>query len=241
MDHSALRGKRMLVTGATGGIGREIARRFASVVGSLVLTGRNAQRLAETGAALAGSDLPARVITHAADLGSDTDMSSLLDCVRREFGGIDVLVNCAGVFPVHALGEASVAEFDACFNVNVRAPFALCLALVPDMAARGWGRVVNIGSSSAYAGFKDTSVYCASKHALLGLSRSLHDEYKRQNVRVFCVSPGSVKTEMGRLVRNQTFETFLDPAEIAEFLLDLISHDGPMIAEEVRLNRILIQ
>jgi NAD(P)-dependent dehydrogenase (short-subunit alcohol dehydrogenase family) len=109
------------------------------------------------------------------------------------------------------------------------------------MAHRRWGRIINIGSSSAYAGFKNTAIYCASKHALLGLTRSLHDELKHQNVRCFCISPGSIKTEMGRAVPGQDFETFLDPQEIAEFVVHVASYDGGMIAEEIRLNRMVIR
>ena len=106
------------------------------------------------------------------------------------------------------------------------------------MISNKWGRIVNIGSSSSYQGFKNTSVYCSSKHALLGLSRSLHAELKEFNVRTFCVSPGSIKTPMGKLVVDQNYETFLNPKEIAEFITKIISFNNEMISEEIRINRI---
>ena len=139
------------------------------------------------------------------------------------------------------LGQASVEVFDRCFAVNVRAPYCLCQAFAPEMADRRWGRIINIGSSSAYAGFKNTAIYCASKHALLGLTRSLHDELRHRNVRCFCISPGSIKTEMGRSVTGQDLETFLDPQEIAEFVVHVASYDGSMITDEIRLNRMVIR
>ena len=103
------------------------------------------------------------------------------------------------------------------------------------------GRIVNIGSSSAYAGFKETSIYCGSKHALLGLSRAVYEELKEHNIRTFCISPGSVKTDMGKKVKNQNFDTFIDPKEIAEYVSFVMSFDGSMISEEIRLNRVFIE
>lgn len=231
-----VRGKRCLVTGATGGLGAEIARALSRRGGRLFLTGRDASAVnalaAELGSGATGA---------AADLGAPEGVAALIAAVQGAFGGIDVLVNNAGVFPVKTLAESTAADYDACFAVNVRAPFLLALAFAPGMAAAGWGRILNIGSSSAYAGFKETSIYCASKHALLGLSRALHDELKSSGVRVLCASPGSVQTPMGRLVKNQDFSTFLDPAEVADVAVDLLARDGLMAVDEIRLNRMTIR
>ena len=111
------------------------------------------------------------------------------------------------------------------------------------MIKNKWGRIINIASSSAYGGSPMTSVYCASKHALLGFSRSLYKELKGDNVRVICVSPGSIKTEMGRKVEElgQDFDTFMEPDELAEYIVYSSSLDGNMISEEIRLNRVFIQ
>ena len=109
------------------------------------------------------------------------------------------------------------------------------------MKKNKWGRVINIGSSSSYNGFKGTAAYCASKHALLGLSRSLYSEWKEFGIRVLVVSPGSLKTEMGRKVEGQDFETFIETEELASFILQLMTHDDDMIVEEVRVNRVFVQ
>ena len=106
---------------------------------------------------------------------------------------------------------------------------------------RQWGRVVNIGSSSAFSGFKDTSIYCASKHALLGLSRALYQEMRDSNVRVISINPGSIKTEMGKKSDDQEFSTFLNPEDIAKYLIFSIAIDSELIAEEIRLNRFVIR
>ena len=156
-------------------------------------------------------------------------------------GRVDILINCAGLFPINSIKESALEDFQTCFAVNVQAPFLLCKHLAGPMAERGWGRIVNIGSSSAYAGFQNTAIYCASKHALLGLSRSLYQELKNCGVRTFCLSPGSIQTEMGNRVPGQVFETFIRPEEAAKYLVFMISFDGEMISEEVRLTRVIIQ
>jgi NAD(P)-dependent dehydrogenase (short-subunit alcohol dehydrogenase family) len=239
---SVLNDKRVLLTGATGGVGRELATRFAMAGARLMLLGRQERVLMALKRELdARERRKDKVLVRALDLASTRDLDDLTKFVDEFWGGIDVLVNCAGVFPVTPLESSNVEEFDRTFDINVRAPFLLCQAFVPGMAQRAWGRVINVASSSAYGGFRNTSVYCASKHALLGLSRALFDEYRGRNVRTICVSPGSIKTEMGRRVANQDFDTFLEPSEVAQFIVDLASMDGSMISEEVRLNRMVIR
>lgn len=233
-----LSGKNVLLTGATGGLGEAIARELALQGCNLFLTGRNRSALESLMAKV--SSAAGHLRSFEADLQDDTSIRLLIDQVTAA-GGVDVLVNCAGVFPVGNIGEATVEEFDQCFAVNVRAPFILCRAFLPGMVARKWGRVVNIGSSSAFSGFKHTAIYCASKHALLGLSRALFDEMRSQNVRVISLHPGSIRTEMGARVPEQDFSTFLDPADVAKYLVFVISFDSELVSEEIRLNRLVLR
>jgi len=232
---SILRGKRCLLTGATGGLGRALATVLCAAGVDVFLTGRDEEALARFARQVGSTRFAA------ADLGSTEEVLSVASKASDAVGGIDLLINNAGIFPIRPLGETSVVEFDACFDVNIRAPFLLCRHFAPRMAARGWGRIVNIASSSAYSGFRNTSIYCASKHALLGLSRALFDEYKGSGVRIFCVSPGSIRTAMGLTLVDQSPDSLLDPSEVATFIVDLISYDGTMTAEEVRLNRIPVE
>lgn len=231
-----LRGKRCLVTGATGGLGEAIARELVAREARLFVTGRDASKVSELARVLGGGTGGA-----AADLRSVEGTHGLSEAARAALGGIDVLVNNAAVFPVKRLADSTPADYEECFAINVRAPFLLARAFAPGMASAGWGRILNIGSSSAYAGFKETSLYSGSKHALLGLSRALHDELKGSGVRVICASPGSIQTPMGRAVKNRDFSTFLDPAEVARLAVDLIEYDGSMVVDEVRLNRMVIR
>jgi NAD(P)-dependent dehydrogenase (short-subunit alcohol dehydrogenase family) len=177
----------------------------------------------------------------AADLRNRSELAALVEAVRQAFGSIDILINCAGVFPVRPFLETDNETLDDCLQLHVTAPFILSRAFAGDMVQAGWGRIINIASSSAYAGFRNTAAYCASKHALLGLSRALHDELKHSGVRVFCFSPGSIRTEMAKVSVGHDYSSFLDPAEIAAFIVDVVSFDGTMITEEIRLNRMVMQ
>ena len=238
-----LRGKNCLITGATGGLGKEIAKEFAKNGCNLFLTGRNNEKLNELKNELENSENNIKIGFEQADLSNISEIQKLIDQTKKMFSNIDVLVNCAGIFPVNMLSESTIDDFEKCFSVNVKAAFILSKEFSQQMISKKWGRIVNIASSSAYAGFKNTSIYCSSKHALLGLSRSLHSELKEYNVRTFCVSPGPIKTSMGHdIVKNENpderFDSFMNPNEIAEFIVYLVSFDNEMVSEEIRLSRI---
>jgi len=238
-NNKNIKGKNILITGSYGGLGKEIANAFAINGCNLLLTGKSNLKLKKLKQEL--SDYNVNVEILAADLKIDQDINNLISQSLKIYESIDILINCAGIFPVKSIVESTIEDFDDCFSVNIRAPFILSKKLSESMINNKWGRIVNIGSSSSYQGFKETSIYCSSKHALLGLSRSLFDELKEKNVGVFCISPGSIKTKMGSLVKNQDFETFLNPKEIAEYIIFIISYDSELISEEIRINRKIIK
>ena len=238
-----LRGKNCLITGATGGLGKEITKEFAKNGCNLFLTGRNNDKLNSLKNELENSVNEIKIDFEDADLSDDGEIQKLIEKVKNTFVNIDILVNCAGVFPVKLLSDSTVEDFENCFSVNVKAAFVLCKEFSQGMISKKWGRIINIASSGAYNGRSKTVVYRASKHALLGLSRSLHSELKEYNVRTFCVSPGPIKTSMGHdIVKNENpderFDSFMNPNEIAEFIAYLISFDNEMVSEEIRLSRI---
>ena len=236
-----LKGKNCLITGSTGGLGKEIAKEFAENGCNLFLTGRNDKKLNSLKNELQNDQI--KIDFKAADLSDVDDIQKLIDKTKNIFSNVDILVNCAGIFPVKLLSDSTMDDFEKCFSVNVRAAFVLCKEFSQGMVSKKWGRIVNIASSGAYNGRKKTMIYRASKHALLGLSRSLHSELKEYNVRTFCVSPGPIKTSMGHdIIKNENpdekFDSFMNPNEIAEFIVYLISFDNEMVSEEIRLSRI---
>ena len=236
-----LKNKNVFLTGASGGIGKELALQFASAGCNLFLTGRDDDKLASLTKQIFKINPNILISYKSGDLESIEDVESLIYSSRSCLESIDILINCAGSFFVKSIFESSLEDYESCFNVNVRAPFLFSKSFVRDMIDKGWGRIINIGSSSSYAGFGNTSLYCASKHALLGLSRSFYDELKDYNIKTFCFSPGSVKTEMGKQVKNQDFSTFIDPRELAEYIVFTASFDSNMVSEELRINRFKIK
>ena len=239
MSQSNFRGKYALVTGASSGLGRALVMEYASNGCNIIMVGRNLDKLTNLKKEI-DSIYPGDHWIQVCDLSSTDNIANMLD---SDFPSVDILVNAAGVFPISKISDMSMEEYEQCININVTAPFVLIKELSKSMIDKSWGRIINIASSSAYAGGAATSAYCASKHALLGLSRSLHKELKEHNIRVICVSPGSIKTEMGRKVEKlgQDFDTFMEPKEVAEYVVFNSSFDGNLVSEELRLNRMFVQ
>lgn len=235
-------GKTCFISGASGGLGEEIAKEIASHNCNLFLTGRNEEKLLKLKETINNSiNDKIKVEYQVGDLNNLENIKNVITKARNSFSKFDVLINSAGIFLSKAIQDNTLEEFEKLFNVNIRAPFIFCKEFSVDMIENKWGRIVNIGSTSSYSGFKNGSIYCSSKHAILGLSRTLQKELKSKNVRTYCISPGSIKTKMGMLTKDQDFETFLDPKEIAKYLVFTISFDNELISEEVKLNRISIE
>jgi short-subunit dehydrogenase len=237
-------GKNCLITGATGGLGKQIAIELAQAGCNLFLTGRDNKKLELLKKELKIKNQEIEIFYKSADLRKNEDVNDLIDMVHKKNSTIDILINCAGNFPVNPLSESTIEEFDSCMNLNVRAPFVLSKEFSKDMIKNKWGRIVNIASSGAYNGLKNTSIYRSSKHALLGLSRSLSSELKEFNVRVFCFSPGPMKTEMGKEIINkenhsERFDTFMQTNEIAEFIIFVISFENNLMSPEIRVGRMV--
>ncbi len=228
--------KTALVTGASGGLGREIVHALGKAGCKLILVGRNESKLKEL-ASEVKSLYGGCPLYFSVDFCSSSDMDAFFQHDLK----VDILVNCAGIFPIKALDETTLEDYLKCLDINLKIPFFLCKWFSTEMKLKGWGRIVNIASSSAYNGSPETPLYCASKHALLGFTRSLYLDLKPYNIRVYCVSPGSIQTEMGRGDTQQKFNTFLDPKEVAEYITYIMKFDNEMIPEEIRLSRMVIK
>lgn len=209
------RGATALVTGATAGIGRAIA--FA-----LGRAGYRVGVCARDGAAVARllADLEAEGIDaagQAADVGRAADVSALVELVTDPLGPVDVLVNNAGIGIFKPFDALTLDEWDTTMTTNVRSMFLMSKAVLPSMRARRSGTIINIASQAGRTGFVGGTAYAASKHAVLGFSRSLLLETRHHDIRVLAICPGSVDTS---LMRNQSMlerdpSRILQPEDIA--------------------------
>ena len=231
--------KNCLIVGASGGIGNEITKKIAEQNYNLFLIGKNKSKLLKLKKEIKKDDIIVEI--ESVDLTNEKQIDKSIKKIRKTFGKIDILINTSGLFLIKSIDKTTIEEFEESYKINVRAPFIFSKEFSKDMKKSKWGRIVNIGSSSAYNGFKNSTAYCSSKHALLGFSRALFSELKDNNVRVYSISPGSTQTKMGKLSKDQKFETFLEPKEVADYVAFVIGFDKQLISEEIRLNRMQIK
>ncbi|NLT06297.1 MAG: SDR family oxidoreductase [Solirubrobacterales bacterium] len=193
-------GRACVVTGASRGIGRATARLLAAEGASVLLVGRSADALAA-----AAADCGGRGSTLVADLRDpDAGDAVVAACVER-FGRVDALVNNAGVIHVAPIDELTDADWQEQWEINVMAPMRLMRAAAPRMAERGWGRVVNVSSSSGKRPSQRNAAYSVTKAAELSLSRTFADAWAGEGVLVNAVAPGLTATGM-----------WLDPGGLAD-------------------------
>ena len=227
--NNILKNKNVLITGATGGVGVELCSQFKESGANLFITSKNHNRIQKL-----GEKLECEYVESDFNIGTE----DLISYIRNTIGTIDILVNCAGVFISNELSELTIEDFDTIFNINVKAPFVLMKEFSKDMKKNQWGRIINIGSNSAYVGAAENTLYCASKHAILGISRSLQQELKTDGIRTYCFSPGGMQTPMGKAINKEEYIKFISPKEFVDFIIHSIKYNSQMISDEIKLNRI---
>jgi NAD(P)-dependent dehydrogenase (short-subunit alcohol dehydrogenase family) len=195
----SLSGRVAMVTGGSSGIGAEMALALARAGARVVLVARDAARLssAADGLKAAGACGAAWV---SADLASRAEVSRAADEAEAAFGPPDILVNCAGVNLRPPLPSLTIEDWDLTMAVNLTAPFLLGQRFGPLMAARGWGRIINVTSQQAQRAFANSGGYGASKGGLAALTRSQSEAWARSGVCCNSVCPGFVMTRLNAAV-----------------------------------------
>ena len=228
-------GRVALITGAGGGIGRAIALRLAEDHMKLVLVGRTESKLLETQALL--PDTESLIVT--GDLLNPSFPKTCIEAAVRAFGRLDVLINNAGLAQSQPFESITTEEYDRIMNTNVKAPFLLTQAALPHLRASDYSTVINIASVTAHKGYPLQSVYSASKHALIGMSKSLANEVYKEGIRVHVISPGGVFTDMVRIARpDLSEEGMILPEDIAEIAAFFLEHRTNAVIDEIQAHRV---
>lgn len=236
-----LEGKRAIVTGGGQGIGRAIARKFA-FHGATVWIPDYFQDRAEEAAKLIQSE-GGMAYADQCDVTDEASVQAMIDRAARRMGGLDVLVNNAGIELLKSVEEITVAEWDRVMTVNVRGVFLCCKHALPLFKKAGKGNIINMGSSAGYIGAPFQTVYCASKGAVHQFTKALALECGAAGVKVNAIAPGGVNTpmldyldvefrkkgiEVKSFIQNQ-FGGMQQPEDIADMAVFLASDESRVV------------
>lgn len=195
-----------IVTGARSGIGRAIAMAFAAAGASVVA----ADISDASDIVLEMQTAGAEALAVHCDISDPASVQLMIERTLDRFGGMDVLVNNAGIFPFSPVETLSVADWDRVFAVNARGTFLCSKAVIPIMRQRGAGKIINIGSSTFFQGLANSAAYVASKGAVIGFTRALARELGAHNIQVNTLTPGLTRTDgvVGAGVTDEFFAHF---------------------------------
>jgi NAD(P)-dependent dehydrogenase (short-subunit alcohol dehydrogenase family) len=217
--------KTILITGASRGLGRATAEAFLRAGAHVVATGRNVHAMLQSEAALKAIGGRLELVT--LEVTNEAAVAKLIRSLER----LDVLINNAGISQSKPFLQTSTEEFRRMLEVNVIGAFIVMREAARKMAAQGGGDVINIASTGALQGLPGMASYATSKHALLGLARSVRLELRSQGVRVMTVCPGPIKTEI--LGPEGYLDQAIEPHDLAETLVYIASARRSLAIQEL--------
>ena len=219
---TSLKDKVCLVTGAGRGIGRAVVRALAERGAVVALVARTASQLAD--AAREVRSLGGAAHVYPLDVADEATVGKAVADLLSKVSRIDALVACAGIFRGKPLEETSLADWLECMATNAAGAFLFARAVFPVMKRQGGGDIVFIASKASIQAYPQQAAYCASKHAMLGLARVAREEGRAAGIRVQCILPGGVDTD---LVKGQGLhfegETLIAPEDVARAVVFLLT------------------
>jgi NAD(P)-dependent dehydrogenase (short-subunit alcohol dehydrogenase family) len=209
-----LDGKVAIVTGGNSGIGRAISEVFARERARVVIGARNVEKGNQTVEAIQKKGGTATFVR--TDLQDSSQVRHLVEEAVARFGTVDIVCHCAGAELVKLLVDTTEGEWDMVMNTNARGAFFVSKYALPYMIAKKKGAIINISSQLGFVGFERFSAYCASKGAIIQLTKAMALEYSRYGIRINCVCPGAIDTAMV----DRELAYFENPAELRKKIVD---------------------
>lgn len=234
-------GKVAVITGATGAVGRAVARHTTGYANVVCLVGRDAEKLALVRRELEATGC--ETVSYLADFTRDGDVRRAADEIRQRFIHVDTLVHCAGAINLGDLAESSIEDLDLQYRVNVRAPFVLTHALLPLIAGCA-GQIVFVNSTAGLIARAKSSQYAATKHALKAVADSLRDEVNADGVRVLSVFLGRTASSMQEFVHQVEGKPYrpdrlVQPDDVAVMILHALNLPRTAEVTEIRMRPLL--
>ena len=220
-----------IITGASKGIGKAISHKLASLNMDLMLASRNLSQLERVKDEISNLG-SGKVAIHATDITKEEEIQNLVDMTINQFGKIDILVNNAGVGKFKRIDSFTLEDYNFMFEVNVKGLFLLTKYVVPHLIAKKSGSIINISSIAGKNGFKNGTLYSASKHAVQGFTWSLREDLKEYGIKVTAVCPGSVVTRFGGKEAEQV-DWSLEPQDIAHAIGYLVTESESVNTAEI--------
>lgn len=231
-----LEGQVALVTGASRGIGRGIALALADAGAQVALAARSPDRLRSVEQEI--RDRGGKAVGLPVDLVEETQIETLFERLAETYGRLDILVNNAGIGLFGALSDFSEGDFDRLVAVNLKAVFLCCRQAMRLMIPRKAGYIINISSVVGFKGYPNQSIYTATKHGVMGITKSLAVEAQPYGIRVSAVLPGGTDTDMRALGRPDLKRSeLLQPEDIAQTVLFLLSLSPRAAIDQIYVRR----
>tara|TARA_B100000029_G_scaffold510583_1_gene602409 strand:- start:749 stop:1510 length:762 start_codon:yes stop_codon:yes gene_type:complete len=232
MVERTLAGQIALITGASSGIGRAIAEELAKHGADVALLARRKDELEETAQICASYEVRSLILP--CDLQNRNELQGAVEQCAADLGGINILINNAGIMHGGATHELDLDQFDQVMGVNIAAPVAITRYALPHILKHPRGAVIQIASVAGKMSFKGGAMYCASKHALVGFSNSLFEDVREQGIKVCAICPGYVNTPMmdGRTLQ---LDKMIQPEDIAKAVMFAVRYPDTGCPTEIYL------
>ena len=229
-----LTGKIAIVTGGSKGIGRSIAEGLVNEGVSVCISARSRHEIDEAVLAMRSLD-KGKATGVVADVCNYSQVKAMFELVESQFGGIDILINNAGIGIFQTVEEMSVEDFRSIMETNLFGVFYCCHEAIPRMKTRGGGYIINISSLAGTNAHPRMAAYNASKFGLNGFSEALMQEVRHDNIKVSYIMPGSVNTEFGNDEPSPSKSWQLQPEDVAEVVMDLLAHPERSLPSRVEI------